>query len=245
MSADVVTISWIFAIFLLAGTVKGVTGMGLPTVGVGLLSLLMTPADAAVLIVAPSLATNLWQAFTGPGLAPLLRRLWPMLLGACVGTAAGAELGVDAGTAVSALGAVLVLYGGLGLLPKLRPRVGPRAEPAVGPLVGLSTGIVTAATGVFVIPAAPYLGALGLDRDRLVQALGVSFSVSTLALAAVIGTRGGFDGGAGVGSLLATLPAILGVGLGRALRRAMSPEVFRRCFFGALIGLGAHMVLRG
>lgn len=245
MVAEPLQIAWIFAIFLLAGTVKGVTGMGLPTVGVGLLSLLMTPGEAAALIVAPSLTTNLWQAFAGPGLAPLLRRLGPMLLGICGGTALGAALGVDAKTAVAALGTVLGLYGVLGLLPKLRPHVGPRAEAVAGPLAGVLTGVATAATGVFVIPAAPYLGALGLDRDRLVQALGVSFSVSTLALAAVVGASGGFGGGAGFGSLLAVLPAILGVALGRGLCRAMSPETFRRCFFGALIGLGAHLLLRG
>ena len=34
------------------------------------------------------------------------------------------------------------------------------------------------------IPAVPYLQALGLSRDQLVQALGLSFTVSTLALAA-------------------------------------------------------------
>lgn len=245
MMADPIVIVFISAVFLLAGTVKGVTGMGLPTVGVGLLSLLMTPGEAAALIVAPSLVTNLWQAFAGPGRLPLLRRLWPMLLGICVGTGLGAALAVDAKTAVRTLGAVLALYGGLGLLPKLRPRVGPRAEAVAGPITGLVTGVATAATGVFVIPAAPYLGALGLERDQQVQALGVSFSISTLALAAVVAVEGGFGGGVGFGSLLAVVPASFGVALGRGLRRAMSPETFRRCFFGALVGLGVHLLLRG
>ncbi|MBF3247578.1 sulfite exporter TauE/SafE family protein, partial [Pseudomonas aeruginosa] len=59
-----------------------------------------------------------------------------------------------------------------------------------GPLVGLATGALTAVTGVFVIPAVPYLGALGLQRDELVQALGLSFSASTLALAVTLGVHG-------------------------------------------------------
>ena len=46
----------------------------------------MTPAQAAALLTrADCSCTNVWQA-TGPGLLPLLRRLWSMLLGICVGT---------------------------------------------------------------------------------------------------------------------------------------------------------------
>src|SRR4029450_4958570 len=48
-------------VFLLAGFVKGVVGLGLPTITMGLLSLAMTPAQAAALLVVPSLVTNVWQ----------------------------------------------------------------------------------------------------------------------------------------------------------------------------------------
>lgn len=244
MTAEPTEILFVFLIFLLAGTVKGVTGMGLPTVGVGLLSLILPPVEAAALIVMPSLATNLWQAAAGPALKPLLLRLWPMLAAICLGTAAGATLPIGAPGAVAGLGAVLALYGAIGLLPKLRPVVTPRAEPVLRPLAGALTGVVTAVTGVFVIPAAPFLGALGLERDALVQALGLSFSVSTVALAALLATEGGFGGGIGFASLLALLPTALGMTLGGALRRAMPPEAFRRVFFGGLVALGLHLVLR-
>ena len=49
------------AIFLLAGLVKGVIGMGLPTVAMGLLALVLPPAEAAAIVVVPSLVTNVWQ----------------------------------------------------------------------------------------------------------------------------------------------------------------------------------------
>ena len=69
------------AAFFLAGLVKGVIGLGLPTVAVGLLGLMMTPAQAAAVLIVPSLLTNAWQACDGGALGDLIRRLWPLLFG--------------------------------------------------------------------------------------------------------------------------------------------------------------------
>ena len=81
-------LAFIAATFLLAGFVKGVIGLGLPTVSVGLLSLVLPPAQAAAILIVPSLVTNIWQAL-GPRLFVLLQRLWTMMLGICAGTYAG------------------------------------------------------------------------------------------------------------------------------------------------------------
>jgi hypothetical protein len=207
----------------------------------------MPPAAAAALLVIPSIATNIWQMAGGPGLGPLLRRLWPMLAGVCLGSWAGAGLltGTNTGTAMAGLGAALLAYAALGLLPWKLPRLPPRHEPWAGPLTGAATGLVTGATGVFVIPAVPYLGALGLTRDELVQALGLSFTVSTLALATALGTAGVFTTNLAWGSLGALIPALLGMALGNALRRRVSPETFRRWFFLGLLVLGGQLLARG
>ena len=52
--------------FLLAGFVEGVIGLGLPTVSMGLLSLVMAPAKAAALLIVPSFVTNVWQLARTP-----------------------------------------------------------------------------------------------------------------------------------------------------------------------------------
>jgi uncharacterized protein len=235
------------ATFLLAGFVKGVTGLGLPTVGIGLLSLVMAPAEAAALITLPSLVTNAWQMAFGPALPPLLRRLWPMMAGICIGSFAGAGLltGDDSRAASAALGVALALYAATGLLQLRLPRVTARRERILGPVAGATTGLVTGATGVFVIPAVPYLQALGLDRDELVQALGLSFTVSTLALGLALAGGGRFGVATASLSLLALAPAIGGMLAGQAVRRALNQAVFRRCFFGGLLMLGAHLASRG
>ena len=232
--------------FLLAGFVKGVIGLGLPTVAVGLLGLAMLPADAAALLVVPSLVTNLWQLFAGPRFGALVLRLWPLLLTICLGTWAGAGLltGGSAGRATAALGAALVLYALVGLT-RLQLRVPSRWERPLSPVIGLSTGLVTAATGVFVLPAVPFLQALGLDTEDLIQALGLSFTVSTLALAAGLAHDGAF-GGATLGqSALAIIPALAGMATGQWVRLRVQPEMFRRCFFAGLLVLGADLLMRG
>jgi uncharacterized protein len=230
--------------FVVAGFVKGVIGLGLPTVAMGLLAVVMTPAQAAALLVAPSLLTNVWQAM-GPELAALTRRLWPMLLGICVGVwAGGGLLTADGGARASiGLGAVLALYGLLGLT-SVEFSVPVRLEPWLSPLIGAVTGVVTAATGVYMIPSAPYLQAIGLKKDALVQALGLSFTVSTLALAASLVRDGALQISVAGASLLALAPALLGMVLGQWVRARVRSETFRICFFVGSLLLGAHLMLR-
>ncbi|HEY1933829.1 MAG TPA: sulfite exporter TauE/SafE family protein [Acetobacteraceae bacterium] len=232
-------------IFVLAGGVKGVTGMGLPTVSVGLLGLLMAPAEAAAFLVIPSLVTNAWQFLAGPHRAATLRRMWPMLLliGVAAWASAGLITGAAGGHATTALGAALIAYAAIGL-GKMRLTVRSRHEWWLSPLVGAATGIVTGATGVFVIPAVPYLQALGLEKDDLVQALGLSFTVSTVALAAGLASYGALHLTAVSASVLCTAPALVGMWLGQMVRARVDPATFRMVFFVGLLVLGGDLVAR-
>lgn len=232
--------------FLIAGFVKGVVGLGLPTVSVGLLGLLMTPVEAASLLIVPSLVTNLWQLAPGSRLMPLIRRLWPMCAGIVLGTwvGGGLLLAGPSARATAALGMALMIYAGLALVA-WRLRVSATAERWLSPVVGATTGALTAATGVFVVPAVPYLQALALERDDLVQALGLSFTVSTLALAAALAHGEVFQMGAIGASFAALAPAILGMVMGQWIRSRVRPELFRRCLFCGLLVLGGDLILRG
>jgi len=232
--------------FVLAGAVKGVIGLGLPTIAMGLLGLAMPPAQAAALLIVPSTLTNLWQLAAGGHLLALLRRLRPMLAMIFIGTLLGsAWLGIDSGPwAVHALGAALLVYAMYGLVgPDLR--LAPSREGWLGPLCGLVTGIVTAATGVFVMPAVPYLQSLGLSRDQMIQALGLSFTVSTVALALGLAGQDALGGQALGASLLMLAPALLGMLAGQWLRQRISPALFKRCFFIGLAVLGGHLLING
>ena len=139
--------------------------------------------------------------------------------------------------------AALVLYAASGLAP-LRLEVPARLEPWLAPLIGAATGAVTATTGVFVIPAVPYLQALRLAPDELVQALGLSFTVSTVALAAALAGDDAFRWPSAGASLIALAAAFGGMQLGAAVRARMHPATFRRWLFIGLGALGVHLMLR-
>jgi len=228
--------------FLVAGFVKGVVGLGLPTVAIALLGLVMTPAEAAALLVLPTFVTNVWQLAARPRLHALLQRLWPMLLGIAIGTLTGPALltGGVGHQATIALGLALIVYALWGL-SETRLRVSDRAERWLSPLVGAATGVVTAATGVFVLPSVPYLQALDLDQDDLVQAMGLSFTVSTLALAATLVRDDAFQPVLAAASLAALLPALCGMVGGQWIRARVEPSTFRICFFLGLLALGGHL----
>ncbi|MFN4089451.1 MAG: sulfite exporter TauE/SafE family protein [Alphaproteobacteria bacterium] len=234
------------ATFVLAGFVKGVVGLGLPTVAMALLAVAMPPAEAAALLIVPSAMTNAWQFFVGPSGSRLrlLHRLWPMMLGiaAATGLTAGTLIAGRPGAAAAALGIALCLYALLGLT-QVRLTVPARLEPVLSPVAGVATGLVTGATGILAVPSVPYLQALGLGRDDLVQALGLSFTVSTLALAAGLAQGGAFGAANAAASALALLPALIGMAVGQWLRGRIAAETFRRCFFIALFALGLHLAI--
>jgi len=102
-----------------------------------------------------------------------------------------------------------------------------------------------AATGVYMIPSAPYLQAIGLKTDALVQALGLSFTVATVALATTLVQDGALQISIAGASVAALAPALLGMVLGQWLRARTRSETFRVCFLAGSLLLGAHLALRG
>lgn len=231
-------------VFLAAGVVKGVVGLGLPTLSMALLALWMPPAEAAALLIVPSCVTNLWQLRPWRTLPFLLRRLGGLQLGILVGTLGGAAVfGTPSGAGGQLLlGLALLAYAAWGLAG--RPlHVSPVHERWLGPSMGLLTGLVTAVTGVFVLPAVPYLQALGLQRDALIQAMGLSFTTATVALAIGLAGHGAYAASDGYASLGLLLPALLGMSLGQRSRERLPVATFRRVFFAGLGLLGAYMLV--
>lgn len=122
------------------------------------------------------------------------------------------------------------------------PRYG---ETWLGLIMGTATGAITVATGIFVIPGTPYIQSLQFERDKLVQALGLSFTVSTITLAAALAHAGQIRAALAGPSVVALGAALVGMILGQLVRGRVRAETFRLWFFIGLLVLGAHLALRG
>ena len=232
----------IAAAFLLAGFVKGVIGLGLPTVSMGLLAVTMAPGQAIAIVIVPAIVTNVWQTFGGPYLRDIMRRLWPLMAGTVIGIwlNAGLLTGPYAPYGTVILGVLLVIYAIMGLT-KLQFTVAQRNEKWIGGIVGLITGVVSAGTGVQIFPSMPYMQAIGMEKDELVQALGVFFTFATVALAFNVTASGLLTAATALPGAIAMAASFAGMFIGQAVRSRMQPEVFRRWFLIALILLGLYI----
>ena len=233
---------FIAAALLLAGFIKGVVGLGLPTVAIGLLAVTMQPSRAIAIVIVPAIVTNIWQTFAGPYLRDIIRRLWPLMAGTVIGIwlNAGMLSGPYAHYGPIVLGVLLVIYAIVGL-SKFSFSVARSNEKWIGGIVGLLTGAVSAATGVQVIPSMPFIQAIGMEKDEFVQALGVFFTVATVALAFTLTRAGLLSASTALRGAVAMASAFAGMFIGQAVRSRMQPDAFRRWFLIAMIFLGFYL----
>ena len=240
---DWISLMVIAGTFFLAGTVKGVIGLGLPTVSLGLLTAALDLTTAMVLLVVPSFVTNVWQAAVGGNGRAIVRRLWPFLFMAtvCVWLGAKALTRLELEFLTALLGGLLITYSTVSLAGA-RLTISAQREVWVGPLCGGINGILTGMTGSFVVPGVMFLQAIGLSRDMLVQAMGMLFTVSTIALAVALQRNGMLTSHLSFVSAAAVLPAIIGMIAGQHVRSNLSEITFRRVFFIAILVLGVYLI---
>ncbi len=236
----------ILPIFLIAGLVKGIAGFGLPTVSIALLALFRPLPEAMALMLVPSLATNVWQAFAGGQLRAVAPRIGVFLACAAVATfaAAGQIARTDALLLSGALGVILVASSALALAAPRLPAPSPATERWLGPTMGLVSGAIAGLTGSFLVPAAPWLQAIRLPREQFVQGFGLGVVLVNGALAVALAGGGLLPVGIGLLSLMGLLPAFAGMEAGRRLRDRLDEAAFRRVVQVALGLLGAWLALR-
>lgn len=243
--SDPLLLMLVAATFLAAGSVKGVIGMGMPTVSLALLTATLGLQPAMALLLVPTLVTNVWQALVGGGFGAIVSRLWPFLLASVVAVWPGVMVlaRVDPRWLSMLLGLLIVGYA-LMNLGAARLSLPVRHERRAGLMTGLVNGLFTGMTGSSVFPGVAYLQALGLPRDALIQAMGILFTGSTLALGLAMGGQNLLSGQLLGLSTAALAPALVGMQLGQRLRHRLSEASFRRLFFASLLMMGGYIVVR-
>jgi len=240
MNFDAVVL--VVLVFFLAGGIKGLIGFGLPTVSIAILAAFLGLIEAMTLMLLPSLITNLLQGLVGGYLIRLIRRCWSLfILGAVFTWLTSSLLSTwDPASFLVILGIVITVYALSSLWSFQLPSPG-LGEPWISPIVGMLSGAITGLTGVFVVPSIGYLQALRMDKDELIQAMGLWFTIATLSLAFSLKEHDLFSDELGWLSLIAVLPALLGMWIGRKLRPGLSEAAFRVLFFVGLTLLGVYI----
>ena len=230
--------------FSTAGIIKGALGVGLPTTAIAILSSGLELRHAIPLLIVPSLAANIWQIMRGGELWLLVRRFWLLNAIACAGIWLGTVIlfRVDSAMLSALLGLVIVTYCVMGLF-EYAPKVPRHREALFTPIVGLGAGLLTGATGSLLMPLMVYSQALGLEKDRFVQAAGISLLIGTIAWAASLAQQGAFDSRVLLISGLALIPTLAGLLFGQWLRDRLPQAVFRKIVFLFLSILGFNLIL--
>ena len=233
------------SIFLLAGTVKGIVGFGLPLVSITLLTPLYGLVDAIAVMVLPAMVTNFWQALSGGRFISLWERLRPLYLSGVISTvvATSALMQIDVQWPTVLLGCVILAYSLTGLTA-WQPAEPGRRETWLSPVTGVVTGLITGLTGVLVFPLTIYFQALNLDRRVLFQAMGIYLLMANVALALVFGWRSAFPEAVMQLALIGIVAGFVGMALGQRIQAHLSAKQFKRVFFCSLAVVGAFILLR-
>ena len=233
-----------FAMFS-AGLVKGLIGLGLPAMSLGLMMLAIDLKQAIVILLIPLLVTNLWQGLVGGHMLAIIKRLWSLLFFGAMAIWISVGLMVTTDTTILsiALGIILFGYASYGLImPQICfPK---RLEPIISPLVGGISGTLAGLTGSLSVPAVLYMQALGMGRDALIQAMGIWFCLGSIMLSAALGGRSALPTDLAIISAGAVVPALIGMELGRRIRHGFSEKLFQKMFFSILLILGTYIAVR-
>jgi hypothetical protein len=246
MSVGHLELGFAVAGLLLAGIIKGTTGLGYASCALPFLVVTVGLQNAMAIVLVPAIATNVTLAVSAGHLRETIARFAPMYAAMLPGIAAGLVLlhALPPSRAVAILGVVMVLYAMFALAkPDLR-------WPAAwqGPLqvpTGLLNGVVTGLTGSQVMPLFPYVMGLQLEPARMVQVINLAVLIATSVLGIGLALTGLVTPLLLAGSIAATVPALIGVEVGNRLRPRLPVPAFRRVTLCVLLMMGIGMILRG
>ena len=231
--------------FVVAGFVKGVIGFGFPIIVLIILTLTIGLYDALAVLIVPTLATNLWQAISGPYFGAVWRRMWRYFFCAAAGILFTSRYltVVDVDWLTGLLGVVLAAFA-TSQLYKFRLRVRQRLEAPLAVILGTLNGALTGLTGSFMVPSVLFMQALHFPRDMLIQAMGIFFALSTTMLTISLGNNDLLDAGKLKLSAMALVPSFAGLYVGQWLRQRIDEHKFQKIFLLSLLMLGAYLVWR-
>lgn len=241
---DLSLIAFASAVLLLAGTVKGFIGLGMPTVALTLLTFQLDTRSAVSLVVVPMLLSNVWQFWRGPDMAGCVKQHWRYAAVLILFVAATVWFSQSAPDVFlrATLGVFVLAFCFLSWRNMVPPIPAHRVRLFEG-ISAVVAGLIGGLTAAWAPPLVMYLTGLRLDRDAFVQALGFLISTGSVSIFVMFIAVGHSSGPDLAVSTFLLIPTLIGFSAGERLRHRTNPEQFRALFLAAFSVLGANLLL--
>lgn len=230
-------------VFLIAGTIKGTVGLGLPVTSVGLLSLITDPRTAVTLAVLPIFVSNIWQIYRAGETRSALRRYWPfvtvLVLVFFPATALAPALPTEA--LIFTLGIAIVLFS-LTSLAVMPPELADRHDTAGQLTAGALSGFLGGLTAIWSPPMVIYFLSRRLAKDEFIRASGLFFFAGSVPLVAGYFANGLLNATTAPLSALLVVPSLLGFALGERIRGRLNAERFRTAVLIVFLLMGLNLL---
>jgi uncharacterized membrane protein YfcA len=226
---DITTIIIVSTIaFLLAGTIKGLSGLGLPSAAIAMMILVIDPRSAIALVMFPMIGTNIWQSYRGGHFLRTVRRYWlfAVILLVTVGITTILTRNVSDRGLLFALGiaiSIFVIASWRNMVPTLDPKYDRAAQIGFALFSG-GIGGMTAGWGA---PLAMYLTTKGVPKDEFIRATGFLIIAGSIPLTIGYAQIGYLTGDLMWISLAMLIPTIIGFSIGENLRARLTGSGFR------------------
>ncbi|WP_430472958.1 sulfite exporter TauE/SafE family protein [Thalassospira lucentensis] len=239
------TLAIIACAYFVAAFVKGATGLGFSTSALPILALGLGLKEGMPLVIIPSLVSNSIIMVQAGHFRETVNRFWPMFVATIPGLLIGLAVlkMVDSLLAGAVLGLVLMNYGAITLFRHGKP-ISDKIARRIAPVSGFATGLINGITGSQVMPVLPFLLSMRLDPKRFIQAINISFSLSSIVMAFGLTRMGLMTWETVWISLAGLVPVYLGTKLGSNIRNRMDAETFRKVVLIMLIIFGVILVVK-
>jgi len=242
---DWVDYAFILVAYVVASAIKGLTGIGFSTSCLPIMALRLDLKIAIPLVIIPSIVSNLVVMVQAGCLREACRRFWPLYLASFPGLLAGLAIlvAIDVNAARAMLGLVLVVYALWGLINQPLALTAEWERRLKVP-IGFFTGVVNGLTGSQVMPVLPYLLALNLNKNTFVQAINLSFTLSSLIMLVGVNRLGYLPANNFMVALAGLIPVLTIVYLAGRFQRRLAGSVHRRLVLSFLLVMGVLLLGR-
>ena len=233
-------------VFTIAGTIKGIIGIGLPTISIALISQFTDPRTAIALVMIPMLMTNVWQVYRSGKIIETFRQYWVFALILCISIFSAAQFSAEISTHIilTLLGCIIIIYALTGWL-KIAPKIPAKYDRYSQVFFGLLSGILGGFTAIWAPPMIMYLTSKNLSKDEFVGATGLLITLGVIPLILGYWQNGLLTSSVAITSSIMIIPALLGYILGEFLRPHLPTKQFYNLVMLLFCTMGVNLIIRG